>query len=516
MGLIAVQETEFPNFGTVISLGGYGDCKKVKKGVSMGCSKEELLNERVFNHFYQICQIPHPSGGEKALSDFILNWALKLGLDARQDSVNNVFIRKPATPGYESAPAVMLQAHIDMVCEKNDKSAHDFTKDPVSWVIDGDIISTGGQTTLGADDGIGVSYAMAVLEDQELEHPALEVLFTVAEESDFTGAENFDMSWMKAEYLINLDHACDREILSGSCGGMDAEVSLPVQPEELKEDWRTYNVMISGLKGGHSGEDIHRGHGNANSLLGRFLAEAQKRFTYGISAIKGGTYRLAIPREARADLSLAVSDYPKLEELAQELESVFRGELQETSSSLKITVGEVTVAKTQVAPDSIVTLLLLAPDGICQMNEVLTGLVDTSDNLGELHMDDTKFRMVFEIRSAQDSLKYYIYKKIERLAALVGAECKTEVEYASWHFRAQSPLRETAVEVYRKLYDSEPSILTVHAGLEVGCFFEARPTLDAIALGPDCWNFHSPSEMVSISSTRKTYQFLCSILKELK
>ena len=207
----------------------------------------------------------------------------------------------------------MLQAHIDMVCEKNDKSAHDFTKDPVSWVIDGDIISTGGQTTLGADDGIGVSYAMAVLEERELEHPALEVLFTVAEESDFTGAENFDM---------------------------DAEVSLPVQPEELKEDWKTYNVMISGLKGGHSGEDIHRGHGNANSLLGRFLAEAQRRFTYGISAIKGGTYRLAIPREAKADLSLAVSDYPKLEELAKELENVFRGELQETSASLKITVGE--------------------------------------------------------------------------------------------------------------------------------------------------------------------------------
>lgn len=482
----------------------------------MGYSEEELLKERVFYHFYQICQIPHPSGGEKALSDFILEWALSLGLEARQDAVNNVFIRKPAAPGYENAPAVMLQAHIDMVCEKNEQSSHDFSKDPISWVIEGDKLSTGGQTTLGADDGIGAAFAMAVLEDKTLAHPELEVLFTVAEESDFTGATGFDVSWMKADYLINLDHACDREILCGSCGGMDAEIRLPVQHKKLPDGFKTYTVMISGLKGGHSGEDIHRGHGNANSLLGRLMAEAQKRFTYGISAVKGGTYRLAIPREARADLSLAASDHDKLVQLAEELQNVYRGELQETSSALKITVEEVPAAETCVSPEKIITLLLLAPDGICQMNEVLTGLVDTSDNLGELHMNGDEFRMVFEIRSAQDSLKYYIYEKIKCLSSLVGAECSTQVEYASWHFRAHSPLRETAVEVYKEKYNMEPSILTVHAGLEVGCFFEAKPSLDAIALGPDCWNFHSPSEMVSIPSVRKTYGFLCSLLEALK
>ena len=482
----------------------------------MGYSKEELLNERVFYHFHQICQIPHPSGGEKALSDFILKWALDLGLEARQDPVNNVFIRKPASPGYEAAPAVMLQAHLDMVCEKNEGSSHDFSKDPITWVIDGDNLSTGGQTTLGADDGIGVAFAMAVLEDKTLSHPELEILFTVAEESDFTGAVGFDVSWMKADYLINLDHACDREILRGSCGGMDAEIRLPIEHRKLPQDWKTYTVMITGLKGGHSGEDIHRGHGNANSLLGRFMAEAGKRFTYGISAVKGGTYRLAIPREARADLSLAASDYGKLVQLAEELQAVYREELQQTSSSLKITVEEIPLAGTQVSPDKIVTLLLLAPDGICQMNELLTFIVDTSDNLGELHMDSREFRMVFEIRSAQDSLKYYIYEKIQRLSSLVGAKCSTEVEYASWHFRANSPLRETAVEIYKKKYGSEPTVLTVHAGLEVGCFFEVKPSLDAISLGPDCWNFHSPSEMVSIPSVRKAYGFLCSILEELK
>lgn len=482
----------------------------------MSNSKDELLRERVFYHFYQICQIPHPSGGEKRLSDFILDWALAQGLEAKQDAVNNVFIRKPASPGYESAPGVMLQAHLDMVCEKNEESGHDFTKDPISWAIEGDILSTGGRTTLGADDGIGVAYAMAILEDKALLHPELEVLFTVSEESDFTGAENFDMSWMKADNLINLDHSSDSEILSGSCGGMDAEIRLPVQPQALPDGYITCTVSISGLKGGHSGEDIHRGHGNANSLLGRFLAEAGKRFTYGISSIKGGSYRLAIPREARADLSLSASDYEKLSELSRELSEVFRGELQETSTSLQITVEQVESAGTQVLPDPIITLLLLAPDGICQMNEVLTGLVDTSDNLGELHMDDREFRMVFEIRSAQDSLRYYIYEKMKCLSSLVGAECSTAIEYASWHFRAQSELRNTAVRVYRELFESEPSILTVHAGLEVGCFFETKPTLDAISLGPNCWNFHSPSEMVSISSVRKSYQFLCAVLKALK
>ena len=270
-----------------------------------------------------------------------------MGLEARQDPVNDV-IRKPASPGYEAAPAVMLQAHLDMVCEKNERSTTIFSKDPITWVIDGDNLSTGGQTTLGADDGIGVAFAMAVLEDKTLSHPELEI-YSPWRRNQITGAVGFDVSWMKADYLINLDHACDREILSGSCGGMDAEIKLPIEHRKLPQDWKTYTVMITGLKGGHSGEDIHRGHGNANSLLGRFMAEAGKRFTYGISAVKGGTYRLAIPREARADLSLAASDYGKLVQLAEELQAVFREELQQTSSLLKITVEEIPLAGTQVS-----------------------------------------------------------------------------------------------------------------------------------------------------------------------
>ena len=241
----------------------------------MNEEKEELLKERVFFYFAQLCRIPRQSGNEKAVSDFILNWALDQGLKAKQDAVNNVFIRKAASAGYEAAPPVMLQAHMDMVCEKNEGVNHDFTKDPIKWMIEGDLISTGGETTLGADNGIGVACAMAVLEDKTLAHPRLEVLFTVAEESDFTGAANFDTSWMESDRMINLDHASDKEILCGSCGGMDAVITLPIKPEKLKTGWKTCTVRIYGLKGGHSGEDIHRGRGNANLLLGRFLAAAE-------------------------------------------------------------------------------------------------------------------------------------------------------------------------------------------------------------------------------------------------
>lgn len=477
--------------------------------------KEELLKERVFFYFAQLCRIPRQSGNEKAVSDFILNWALDQGLKAKQDAVNNVFIRKAASAGYEAAPPVMLQAHMDMVCEKNEGVIHDFTKDPIKWMIEGDLISTGGETTLGADNGIGVACAMAVLEDKTLAHPRLEVLFTVAEESDFTGAANFDTSWMESDRMINLDHASDKEILCGSCGGMDAVITLPIKPEKLKTGWKTCTVRIYGLKGGHSGEDIHRGRGNANLLLGRFLAAAEKRFAYGISAAGGGTCRLAIPREAKADISLGEADIKELQKLAEELQEMFRNELQATSSSLCISVTEAPAAEFLVAPEKIINLILLAPDGICQMNEMLTGLVDTSDNMGELHMDSESFQLVFEIRSAKDSLKYFVYDKISRLAKLLGADCTTTLEYGSWQFRPQSKFRDKAIEVFKKTYGTEPAVLTLHAGLEVGYFFDARPSLDAIALGPDCWNFHSPSECVGISSVRRFYKYLCTLLAEL-
>ena len=482
----------------------------------MGYSKEELLEDRVFYHFYQICRIPHPSGGEKALSDFILGWAQKLGLAAEQDAVNNVLIRKAASPGYEELPGVMLQAHLDMVCEKAEGSSHDFSRDPIDWVIDAELLSTGGKTTLGADDGIGVAFAMAVLEDDRKRHPKLEVLFTVSEESDFTGVSNFDTKKMQSSYLINLDHACDREILCGSCGGMQADFVMPVDSAPVPEGWESWKISISGLKGGHSGEDIHRGHGNANVLLGRVLLAVEQCCAYKIAGIAGGSFRLAIPREASAVICLPGTDAERVKAVLTEAEADIKREFAVAGGGLSIAFHKTEDAAFCTSPGPVLDAVLLIPDGIYQMNEQLVGLVDTSDNMGELYLNEKELHIVFEIRSARNSLRTFLYQKMERLAGMTGAAVSFCKSYPSWDFRPQSELRRIAGEVYRANYGAEPEFLTVHAGLEVGYFFEKKPSIDAIAIGPDCWNFHSPSEMVSIPSVRKCYQFLCSILAEIR
>lgn len=475
----------------------------------------QLRKNRVFHHFYQICQIPHESGKEKAISDYILAWAKNLGLEAEQDQVNNVLIRKPASLGYEAAPAVMLQAHIDMVCEKAEGVDHDFSKDPIDWVIEGDLLSTGGKTTLGADNGVGVALAMTVLESADLQHPELEVLFTVSEEDDFCGAENFDTSKMHASYLINLDHAWDTQIICGSCGGMQVDFRMPVQSEPTPSGWSAYRLSVSGLKGGHSGEDIHRGRGNANIMLTRLLIAAEQCCDYRLAQIKGGSFRLAIPREGSAVICLDPVYEVALTAKLQKLEQDMRAELSATADSLTVTLEPVAAVDHCTAPAPVIAALTLIPDGIYQMNELLLGLVDTSDNLGEVYLNEKELHMVLEIRSARESLGVYLFQRMERLANLLGGSCQSCGVYPSWEFHPTSKLRQLCEQVYQAHYGDKPSILTLHSGLEVGYFFRSRPQLDAIAIGPNCWNFHSPSEAVSISSVEKIHEYLINILSAI-
>lgn len=262
----------------------------------MSAATEALCNHPVFRFFRVISDIPRPSKHEEQISQFLFRWARERGLEAEQDEKLNILIRKPATPGYEGAPGIMLQAHMDMVCEKAPEAEHDFMKDPIHWELDGDILSTGRRTTLGADDGIGVAMAMAVLDDDTLSHPALEVLFTTAEEDDFSGAEHFDVSKMTATRLINLDHANEKQILCGSCGGISAELTVPIASGPVPEGWSAFELAVDGLHGGHSGEDIHRGHGNATTLLARVLLALSQSGEMKLGPVKGGTFRLAIPR----------------------------------------------------------------------------------------------------------------------------------------------------------------------------------------------------------------------------
>ena len=481
--------------------------------------KEKIANlckDRVFYHFYQISQIPHGSGNEKALSDYVLNWAKSLGLEAVQDKVNNVLIRKGAVPGYENAPAVMLQAHLDMVCEKAEGIDHNFETDPICWNIDGDILSTGEKTTLGADDGIGMALAMAVLEASDLKHPELEVLFTVNEEDDMLGADSFDTGMMKSAYLFNLDGAEDSIVQVGSCGGMQVDFKLPVAAEDIPDGWQCFRLSVSGLKGGHSGEDIHFGHGNANILLTRAMMAIESLGEMRIHSIKGGSFRLAIPREAECVVSFPAETMGDVQSKLSELEKGFRAEMAVTSDNINLDLVPVELNSKGVVPGKILDALTLIPDGIYQMNEMLTGLVDTSDNLGEVYLDENELHVIIEIRSARESLRTYLFQRMERLAKMLGGECTWCNSYPSWEFRPVSTLRETYGKVYRSFEGKDPTYLTVHAGLEVGCFFATKPEIDAISIGANCWQFHSPSECVSISSTKKVYQYLCATLAELR
>ena len=476
----------------------------------------QLCQDRVFYHFYQISQIPHGSGNEKALSDFIVTWAKELGLEVKQDKVDNVLIRKPATQGYENAPCVMLQAHLDMVCEKAEGVEHNFATDPIQWVIEDDILSTGGKTTLGADDGIGMALAMAILESDQLKHPELEVLFTVNEENDMSGADRFDTAEMKSTYLFNLDHANDTEVLCGSCGGMQVDIRIPVIADTLPEGWQSYRLSVSGLKGGHSGEDIHRGRGSANVLLNRMLMAIEEVCDFRLGAIRGGSFRLAISRDAEAVVWLHPDHLEAVRAKLSDFERLAQSELAETSTNVTMEMKPVQAPAWGIMPARVINALALCPDGIYQMNEMLTGLVDTSDNVGEVYLDEHELHLVAEIRAARESRRTYLFQRMQRLSNLLGGTCHWCNAYPSWEFRPESPLRQLCGEVYESKFGTSPNFLIVHAGLEVGCLFATKSDIDAVSIGPNCWNFHSPSECVSISSTKKVFDYLCSVLAEIR
>lgn len=399
-----------------------------------------------------------------------------------------------------------------MVCEKSVDSNHNFNTDPIDWVIDGDILSTGGKTTLGADDGIGVAMAMAILEDKSLAHPPLEALFTVCEEDDFTGASTFDTSIMQSSYLINIDNANNDQIICGSCGGMEVNWHMPVTRQSVPDQWGSWKLHISGLKGGHSGEDIHLGRGNANQLLGRALLSAQNCCPCFVSSIIGGTFRLAIPRDATAVLCLPSTHIEDLKAALAQLETDARQELAVTGQNISITLEPTQKATSGVPTEAITAAILLMPDGIFQMNEALVGLVDTSDNMGEIHLTDSELHIVLEVRSARDSLRTYLFQRMEQLAKLLCGHCECSNIYPSWEFHPNSKLKTIANDTYQNLFGKNPIFLTVHAGLEVGCLFEKNSNIDAISLGPTCWFFHSPNERMSISAAKDMYQYLCQLL----
>ncbi len=473
-----------------------------------------LEPKRVFYFFEEIDKIPRNSGDEKRVSDFILAWAKEQGFDAVQDEYCNLVIKKGPSAGYEEAAPVILQAHLDMVCEKTPESSHDFTKDPITLRVDGDWVSSDCGTSLGADNGIGVAYAMAILEDDSLAHPPLEVIFTVCEESTFDGAANISTDLFCGKRIINLDNAEENQVLAGSCGGSGINFELPLQWTSAPEEGVFYKLYVEGMEGGHSGEDIHRGRGNAIELLIRLIRDEE----ISLCSMKAGSYRLAIPRDGQCTVMVDRGKEDYLREHVAEMAAIFKKEYFAAAPALSVRMEKTEAEETLIPADKkkIVQIIDLFPNGIAKMNGAIPGVVESSNNVGTIEVGEGRLFLTAETRAAYMTTVKDILDKVDSLAEIFGAEVTYFGGYVPWEFNPDSALRLKAQEVYRQMFGEEMYSLVAHAGIECAMFIEKDPQMDAIAIGPNCEYFHSPGERMSIKSTQKMYKFVVELLKNLK
>lgn len=475
-----------------------------------------LQPEKVLRYFEQLSAIPRGSHNEQEVSDFLKAFGLSLGLETIQDEVMNIIIKKSGTSGYESAPVVILQGHMDMVCEKNEDTVHDFTKDPLKLYIDGDLLKARG-TTLGADNGIAVAYAMAILDSDDIPHPPLEVIITVEEETGMGGVIGFKKENVSGKLLINIDSEEEGVFFASCAGGVRANMMMDVEKET--NEYPTYKVMVKGLKGGHSGLNIKDGRGNAIKLLGRVLNDIT--VDYNLCDIFGGSKPNAIPREAYAMIATQNIDQFKVE--LKNIEAMFNKELEQTDHViLELTETEkVPSCYTSLLKQRIVQTLVLIPCGVQTMSFAIEDLVESSLNIGVLSEKDDVLIFESAIRSSVRTLKYEILKRLEVLAQLVEARLETVSDYPEWAYNSSSMLQGLFKRVYKETTGKEAEIAAIHAGLECGFFAEKLTDtdgsdLDMISLGPNMANVHTPYEQLSLSSVERTWYFLQAVLKSIK
>ncbi|MCR5533155.1 MAG: aminoacyl-histidine dipeptidase [Paludibacteraceae bacterium] len=473
----------------------------------------------VFDIFAQINQVPRPSKHEEQISKWLQSFAAKHGIECMADAAMNVIMRVPATPGYEDHEGVILQAHMDMVCEKNGDVQHDFMKDPIQTWVDGEWLKAKG-TTLGADDGIGISMALAVITDKTLPHPAIECLFTVDEETGLTGAEMLQDGLLKAKRLINLDSEDDGQIFIGCAGGIDTLAKMRYEKSEVRNQKSeiAIRLFVSGLMGGHSGDDINKGRANANQILVWFLARLWPQTECHLASIQGGNLRNAIAREAEAVVivPMAFKEQIRIEwnQFVAQMEGVF-GEV-ETEMRLEL---ETTDMPDAIIPDEKAYRLVMAlcecPHGMIAMSKEMPGLVETSTNLASIKMKDGYIEVNTSQRSSIEASKHHLKWAVEQALSMACDEVTHGDGYPGWAPNPNSPLLEVVKKAYVDLFKSEPKVLAIHAGLECGLFLEKYPYLDMVSIGPQMYGVHSPQERLSIPSTQRCYQWLCQTLKAL-
>ena len=474
----------------------------------------------VFKYFSEISKIPRGSGNEKQISDYLVSEAKRLGLEVIQDEVLNVIIKKPATSGYENSPGIILQGHMDMVCEKNKDTVHDFSKDEIKLRTDGDYLYATG-TTLGADNGIAVAMGLALLASDDIPHPSLEVLYTVNEEVSMKGAIKLDGSLLSGKYIINLDSEEEGKITVSCAGGVTAVVTIPKEYKDITSSKTPYDISIKGLQGGHSGTEIDKKRANSNVLMGRVLNHlCNNNINYDLVTIHGGLKNNAIPREAECVILIDDKDENVLQREIENLLNIFKNEYKTSDPGVTLECIKSNETFNEALSDElkkkIIGVLNLMPRGIQTMSADIEGLVESSTNLGVLVTEDEQIKFEFATRSSVRSLKDDLNNRMKMLCEFLGVNISLDDDYPEWEYAKDSKLEKICVDTYKELTGQEPEIAAIHAGLECGLLIDAIKGSEAVSIGPDLFDVHTPNEHLSISSTERTWDYLVAILKNVK
>lgn len=474
---------------------------------------KQLEPKKVFHWFHELNQHPRCSGEEKEVSDFVVNFAKERNLEVYQDEIYNVIIKKPGTKGYEDMDPIIIQGHMDMVCVKGNDSNHDFSKDPIEMIVDGDFLRAN-NTTLGADDGIAVAFALAILDSDDLKHPPLEILITTNEETGMDGVHGLSSEHLQGKTLLNIDSEEEGIFLVSCAGGATKLTRFTVENEVNKG--KGLEIKISGLKGGHSGMEIIKQRANAIKLLGRILDDCRRNSDLTLSKITGGTKHNAITNIAAA--SILTQDGNELKQVIEEFSIKLKEEYRVEDPGLTIDVSEIDIEKTYTKElsENLIDYIMMCPDGVQYMSRDIEGLVQTSLNNAIIQEKDGEILITTSVRSASSSSLREILNVLDLVAKRTGALTEEEGNYPAWQYDEDSIIRDKALEVYKNLFDKEAEVSAIHAGLECGLLKEILPDTDMLSFGPNLFDVHTEKEHISISSAERVWKFLVSLLESLK
>ncbi|MCR4956611.1 MAG: aminoacyl-histidine dipeptidase [Lachnospiraceae bacterium] len=476
-----------------------------------------LEPKKVFEYFRKLSDIPRGTFNTKAVSDYCVEFAKEHNLKYIQDDANNVVIWKDGTKGYENSEPVIIQGHLDMVCEKTPDSNHDFMKDPIELVIDGKYLKAK-DTSLGADDGIAVAMTLALLDSTDIPHPPIEAMFTIDEETGMGGANAIDLSVLKGHKLINIDSEEEGFLTVGCAGAVRVAVKHPV-----KREHKTGNVLtltIKGLRGGHSGQEIHQQRGNANKMMGRLLHNISKEVEMNLVSVEGGTFDNVITMKNVTSILVKEGDVEAVSKIVESTKETILDELLGDEPNITITCENEGCKEADVitkeGTDNVIKYIICAIDGAVAFARKIEGLVETSVNMGKITTEENVVTVSHMIRSSVDSEKWELRDRFVALAELVGATTELLENYPAWQYRDDSPLREVMVEKYKEMFGEDTKVIGIHAGLECGLFLGKRPDLDCVSIGPNLWDVHSINERLEISSVGRTYDYVKEVLAALK